>query len=102
MKGISREVLARDAAWTLADGACKDLTSQWATWEAAYAAASTRATRHAALAEPAAVCTACPITTECADLAVLSGYTGIAAGQGYRDGRPDLARQRHPRQRRTA
>ncbi|MBK9102963.1 MAG: hypothetical protein IPM90_16230 [Austwickia sp.] len=30
MRGISREVLARDAAWSLADGACKDLTAQWA------------------------------------------------------------------------
>ena len=102
MRGISREVLARDAAWSLADGACKDLTLKWARWEATYAATLTRATRLAALTEPASVCTACPITVECADLAVLSGYTGLAAGQGYRNGRPDLARQRHPRQRRTA
>ena len=102
MRGISREVLARDTAWTLADGACKDLTIEWARWENTYAAALTQATRLAALAEPAAVCSACPITVECADLAELSGYTGIAAGQGYRNGRPDLARSRAPRQRRTA
>ena len=102
VRGISREVLARDAAWSLADGACKDLTKQWARWEAAYAATLTRAARLAALAEPVAVCAGCLITAECADLAELSSYTGIAAGQGYRDGRPDLARQRHPRKRRTA
>lgn len=102
MRGISREVLARDAAWNLADGACKDLTSEWARWEDTYAAALTRAARFAALAESAAVCAGCPITAECADLAGLSGYTGIASGQGYRNGLPDSARSRHARQRRTA
>ncbi len=56
----------------------------------------------AALTEAATVCAACPISAECADLAELSGYTGIAAGQGYRNGRIDRARQRQPRQRRTA
>ena len=102
MRGISREVLARDAAWSLADGSCKDLTVEWARWEATYAASLTTAARQAALVGPAALCGACPIAKECADLAELSGYTGIAAGQGYRNGRLDLARQRHPRQRRTA
>ena len=102
MRGISREVLARDAAWSLADGACKDLTTEWGQWENMYAAALTQAARLATLTEPAAVCAGCLITAECADLAELSGYTGIAAGEGYRNGRPDLARQRHPRQRRTA
>jgi len=102
MRGVSREVLARDAAWSLADGACKDLTIEWARWESTYAAALTHSARLTALAEPAAACSACPITVECADLAELSGYTGIAAGEGYRNGRLDHARQRHPRQRRSA
>lgn len=102
MRGISREVLARDAAWSLADGACKDLTIEWSRWENTYAAAVTQAARLAALAEPTAVCSACPITTECADLAELSGYTGIAASKGYRNGRPDHARSRAPREQRTA
>ena len=93
MRGVSREVLARDAAWSLADGSCKDLTIEWARWEATYVASATAAARQTALVEPAA---------ECADLAELSGYTGIAAGQGYRNGRLDHARQRHPNQRRTA
>ena len=102
MRGFSREVLARDAAWSLADGACKDLTIEWSRWENTFAAALTQAARLAALTEPTAVCSACPITAECADLAELSGYTGIAAGEGYRNGRPDLGRHRHPKQRRTA
>jgi hypothetical protein len=102
VRGVSREVLARDAAWSLADGSCKDLTVEWARWEATYAAAVTAAARQAALVEPAALCAACPVATECADLAELSGYTGIAAGQGYRNGRLDHARRRHARQRRTA
>ena len=102
MRGISREVLARDAAWSLADGSCKDLTVEWARWEATYAASLTAAARLAALTEPAALCAACPIMSECADLAELCGYTGIAAGQGYRTGRLDHARRRQPRQRRTA
>jgi len=102
VRGISREVLARDAAWSLADGSCKDLTVEWARWEGTYAASVTAAARLAALAEPAALCAACPIATECADLAELSGYTGIAAGHGYRNGRLDHARRRHPKRRRTA
>ena len=82
MRGISREVLARDAAWTLDDGNCKGLTQRWAAWENAYLAAQAITDRARQLLEPAAVCAMCPITTECADLAKLSGYTGIAAGIG--------------------
>lgn len=89
MRGISRDVLARDAAWTLADGNCKDLTAQWAAWEHTYATAVTTTARALALAAPAAVCTGCPITAECADLARLAGYTGIAGSRAYRNGRPD-------------
>ena len=56
MRGVSREVLARDAAWTLADGSCRDLTVHWAQWEATYAAAPTQTTRLAALVEPTSLC----------------------------------------------
>lgn len=96
MRGISREVLARDAAWTLADGTCKDLTTAWSDWEARYAAAPTVAARRAALTEPAAVCDGCPIRAECGELAELSLYTGIADGRGYRNGHPDNGRLRAP------
>ena len=94
IRGISREVLARDAAWSLADGACKDLTARWAAWEQAYLSAEALHDRAIALVAPAEICAACPITAECADLAQLSGYTGIAGGRGYRNGRPDMYRSR--------
>ena len=102
MRGASREALARDTAWTLADGHCKDLTQRWNHWENAYLAAEAVDQRARLLIAPAEVCAGCPITVECADLAELSGYTGIAAGQGYRNGRPDHSRARAPRERRTA
>jgi len=100
VRGISQRVLARDMAWTLADGDCKALTREWNAWETAYTAARTTVERAAALTEPAAVCAGCPVTFECAELAWLSGYTGIAGGQGYRNGQPDDLRQRRPMRRR--
>lgn len=102
MRGASREALARDTAWTLADGHCKDLTQRWNHWENAYLAAEAVDQRARLLIAPAEVCAGCPITVECADLAELSGYSGIAAGEGYRNGRPDGARARAPRVRRPA
>ena len=89
MRGISREVLARDAAWTLADGNCKGMAARWGTWEQIYLAAPAVADRARALIAPAEICAGCPIITECADLAELSGYTGIAGGRAYRNGRED-------------
>lgn len=104
MRDISRQILARDAAWTLADGSCKELTLSWARWENAYLAASTVEDRARIFLTPAAVCDECPIVTECADLAELSGYTGIAGGRPYRNGRLDTYRAPDPlkTRRRTA
>lgn len=96
MRGISREVLARDAAWNLADGNCKDLTARWAAWEKAYIAAEAIDERARTLIAPAEVCAGCPIVIECGDLAQLTLYTGIAGGRGYRNGHPDAYRIRNP------
>jgi len=96
VRGVSSEALARDAAWTLADGNCKDLTQRWAAWENVYLAAEAIDDRARLILAPVAVCAGCPILTECADLAELSGYTGIAGGRGYRNGRLDTYRSRHP------
>lgn len=96
MRGISREILARDAAWDLADGNCKDLTARWAAWEKAYIAAEAIDERARTLIAPAEVCAGCPIVIECGDLAELSLYTGIAGGRGYRNGHPDTYRIRDP------
>jgi hypothetical protein len=101
VRDISRKALARDAAWTLDDGNCKELTQQWAAWENAYLAAQAIADRARQLVEPAAVCAQCPITTECADLAQLSGYTGIAGRDRLpqrRDPTPTALRDPHPHQ----
>lgn len=95
MRGISREVLARDAAWSLADGNCKGMAARWGPWERHYLSAEAVDDRARALSAPAAVCEGCPILTECADLAEFSGYTGIAGGRAYRNGRPDTYRSRH-------
>lgn len=103
MRGVSREALARDVAWTLADGNCKGLTQRWTAWESAYLSADAVAARARALLAPTQVCAGCPITTECADLAELSGYTGIAGGRGYRNGLLDTYRTRdHAAHRRTS
>lgn len=89
MRAIDREVLARDATWTLDDGACKELTTTWSQWEKSYSGAGNAAGRAVVLREANAICGVCPITTECADLAQLIRYTGIAAGRAYVNGRPD-------------
>jgi len=101
VRGISREALARDAAWTLADGNCKGMAARWGAWERTYLAADAVDDRARALLAPGQVCCLCPIVAECADLAQLSGYTGIAAGIGYRNGRPDTYRLRDPHQTRA-
>lgn len=106
MRGISREVLARDAAWSLADGNCKDMAARWGRWERNYLEAEAVNDRARALLAPAEVCAGCPILAECADLAELSGYTGIAGGRAYRNGREDTYRLPDPhkprRNRKTA
>ncbi|MEI2825774.1 MAG: hypothetical protein V9F04_04780 [Dermatophilaceae bacterium] len=96
MRGISRDVLARDIAWKLGEGNCKELTQRWAAWETAYLTAQTVADRARILIGPAAVCDDCPVALECRDLAALSLYTGIAGGRAYRNGRPDTYRIREP------
>ena len=96
MRDISRKALARDAAWTLVDGNCKGMAARWGAWERTYLAADAIDDRTRALLAPGQVCCLCPIVAECADLAQLSGYTGIAAGIGYRNGAPDTYRTRDP------
>ena len=89
IRGISREVLARDAAWSLANGACKDLTARWAAWEQAYLSAEALHDRAIALVAPAEICSTGPITAECADQAQRSTYTAIACAPNSRNSPPD-------------
>lgn len=96
MKDTSRQVLARHAAWTLGEGNCKGMAARWGRWERNYLAADAVNDRARALLAPAEVCSGCPSIAECADLAELSGYTGIAGGRAYRNGREDTYRLPDP------
>lgn len=92
MRDTSRQVLARHAARTLGEGNCKGMADRWSRWESNYLDAEDVDDRARALIAPAEVCVGCPSITECADLAELSGYTGIAGGRAYRNGREDTYR----------
>lgn len=86
MRGISRRVLAQDLAATISLAACKDLGRWWSDCEAEFEAASDRDSRFAA-AEPAvSLCASCTVQVDCASLAELTGYSGLAAGTAFRNG----------------
>lgn len=93
-RDLSRNVLAQNLAATITDAACAEQTRQWNAWERAYEQARTRAQQADALAEPAAMCATCPAIEDCADLAELTGYTGIAGGHAYIKGRRRHAARR--------
>lgn len=61
MRDMSREVLARDAAWSLADGNCKGMAAEWGAWERTYLAADAIDDRARTLLAPSAICAGCPI-----------------------------------------
>jgi len=88
MRGISRTVLAQDLAATITDGNCKGHSSDWTSWETAYAAAVTPEQRRAVAAPALRFCATCPVVNECAQLAELTAYTGLAANTAYRNGDP--------------
>lgn len=91
---INTVVLARNAAAGLRRAACKDQGSLWNEVEADVEGASTRAAEHRA-AEPAfRVCDDCPMIAACERWAGMDRYTGVAAGQVWRNGK---ARVLHPR-----
>jgi len=86
VRGISRTVLAQDLAATITDGNCKGHAGVWTTWETAHAAARTAEERVAAATPALAACDTCHVVEECAQLAELTAYTGLAAGTAYRNG----------------
>ena len=88
MRGISRTVLAQDLAATITDGNCKGHSSDWTSWETAHAAAVTPEQRRAVAAPALRFCATCPVVNECAELADLTAYTGLAANTAYRNGDP--------------
>ncbi len=82
---LIREALASNSALELPVGSCKDLTAQWAAWEMVYLVANEDARREA-LQTASAVCSVCPILDACREHAAVSRYTGLAAGNPYREG----------------
>ncbi|WP_154402153.1 hypothetical protein [Ornithinimicrobium cavernae] len=94
-RDLSRVVLAQDLTAGIADAACAGMAAQWSIWEHAYKQARTPAQRSAALADPGTICATCTAHDDCADLAELTRYTGIAAGHPYNNGhRLDLRGRR--------
>lgn len=85
MDGHTREALASNSALELPLAACKELTQQWTAWERLYSV-QTRPVREAALADARQVCDTCVVLDGCRDLAEVSRYTGLAAGNPYRYG----------------
>lgn len=88
MRGISRTVLAQDLAATITDGNCKGHSSDWTSWETAHAAAVTPEQLRAVAAPALSFCATCQVVNECAQLAALTAYTGLAANTAYRNGDP--------------
>lgn len=82
MRGISRVVLARDAAAYLGDGACRELGQMWNQHERVLAAAGdVDEQAKAAAARPLLeVCGTCPVRQSCREWAELDDYTGVAGG----------------------
>lgn len=80
-------VLAQELSWDLADAACKHLTGWWTARERAHATGDDPALRDEALREITGVCVTCSEIAACALRAETDGYTGLAAGSAYLNGR---------------
>lgn len=94
MRGINRDVLARDAAARLRQASCREHRELWDRQEQMWDVSDTD-DEAAAAAEPAlALCDECPVLAHCAAWAEVDLYTGLAAGAGWRNGRRSRRRWR--------
>lgn len=87
MRGISREVLARDLAAQLRPARCHGRRDFWTEREQAWLAASKRREAEQAAAPALALCAECPVLEICEAWAAVDLYTGLAAGKMWRRGR---------------
>lgn len=87
MRGIDRQVLARDAAATLVAAACKEQLDLWNRHEDEHAAASTKEQARKAAKPLLEVCSTCPIIQACRRWAEVDQYTGIAASTAWLNGK---------------
>lgn len=86
MRGIDRQVLARDASAALVAAACKEQRDLWNRYEDEHAAAVTKEQARAAAEPLLEVCAPCPIIQACRRWAEVDQYTGIAAGAAWLNG----------------
>jgi hypothetical protein len=88
MRGIDRQVLARDASAALVAAACKGHQELWDRCEDEHAAATTKEQARRAAEPLVELCTSCPITQACRGWAEVDQYTGVAAGTAWLNGKP--------------
>lgn len=86
MRGISRVVLARDAAARLSAAACKELYELWDRQEKLHGDAATQEVAHESAQPLLAICAGCPAVIECRSWAEVDEYTGIAGGAAWVNG----------------
>lgn len=86
MRGLSKEVLARDAAAGLYRAACKDERDLWTRQELQHASAATQSEARQAALPLLEVCARCPIVAECRAWAEVDDYTGIAGAAAWVNG----------------
>lgn len=91
MRGISREVLARDLTRRISLASrrgCDGHHDLWDRQEAAHLTVSRTSENGAATADPLIqLCEDCPVRALCQQWAELDSYTGIAAGKSWVDGK---------------
>lgn len=86
MRGMDREVVARDAAARLYAAACKESRAVWDKQERLHADARSQAVAAKAARPLLRICASCPIVAECRAWAEADRYTGIAAGSAWVNG----------------
>lgn len=79
--------LARQVVADISDAACKGRGQWWSLKEAAHEKARTPEAATAAAAPALRLCRRCSAYDECEIWAQLDGYTGLAAGSAYLNGR---------------
>lgn len=86
---VSSIVLARSAAAGLRRAACKGQAELWNEVEGAVEQAGSRVAEHEAASPARRVCLMqCPMVEACEQWARIDRYTGVAAGQVFRNGKP--------------
>lgn len=96
IRNISAVVLARNATANLRRAACKDQKMLWNDVEAAVEAATSQDEKEQAAAPARELCLSCPVLEACEEWARIDKYTGVAAGQVWRNGKVRGQRSRTP------